>query len=307
MYCLRPEGGTAIVTMKEFKPFFYMEFPDDYTINTNKKIKLTNYLNQVREYKTCKCDTRCICVRLRMKPTWEWVERRRLYFAHKEKTEEGYKNIKSKFIRVEFPSLELMNIYKQYSRYQIKLEGYPPFRIKIHESEHQLLKFFAWSGLPSIGWVDVYSGKTLPEHKITSDDSNIDEYESSYTDVKAVQDDIILHPKVMTFDIEAYSHVHTAFPNVSDIRDEVFQISIIFTENKKSRKVLLSLGNPNPIEDVVIHTFASEPQLLIGFTKIITTERPNVILGYNSFGFDLRYILRRATPFPDYLKKRNPD
>jgi hypothetical protein len=57
-------------------------------------------------------------------------------------------------------------------------------------------------------------------------------------------------------------------------------------------KLLLSLGAPNPIEDVEIIQFGSEQQLIIGFTQMITNERPNVVLGYNSFGFDLRYYSR---------------
>ena len=307
MYCLRPEGGTSIVTMREFKPFFYMEVPKEYTVSGNKKTKLTDYMNQAKELKTCRCDGKCLCPRVRMVPKWEWVYRRRLYFAHKEKTDTGYRNVKSLFIKVQFDSLRLMEVYKQMCRWAIKLDGYAPFRMKIHESEQQLLKFFACTGLPSIGWVDILVPQVDASDKITLHEANIHEYVCSYKSVKASPDDLILLPKVMTFDIEAYSHIHTAFPNVGDIRDEVFQISVILTEQKKTRKLLLSLGKPAPIEDVTIITFASEPQLLVGFMNLITTERPNVVLGYNSFGFDLRYILRRATPFPDYLKKRNPD
>ena len=41
MYCLKPDGGTAIVTMREFKPFFYIEPPKEYTVFGNKKTKLS--------------------------------------------------------------------------------------------------------------------------------------------------------------------------------------------------------------------------------------------------------------------------
>jgi len=307
MFCIKEEGGTSIVTIREFKPFFYLEVPKEYTMSGNKKTKLTEYLNQTKELKICKCDGRCACSRLRFTPKWEWVYRRRLYFAHKEKTPDGYRNVKSLFVKVEFPSLQLLDIFKQYCRYQIKLEGYAPFRVKIHESEHQLLKFFAHTGLPSVGWVDIHSEPIDVDNKITISEANIDEYVCSYKDIHPSSDDKLALPKIMTFDIEAYSHIHTAFPNVSDIRDEVFQISIVFSEKKKTRKVLLSLGNPAPIDETDIITYATEAQLLVGFVHMINIERPNVVLGYNSFGFDLRYILRRATPFPDYLKKRNPD
>jgi DNA polymerase elongation subunit (family B) len=241
MFCIKEQGGTSIVTIREFKPFFYIEVPKEYTVVGNKKTKLTDYMNQTRELKMCKCDCRCACTRQRFTPKWEWVYRRRLYYAHKEKTPEGYRNVKNLFIKVEFPSLQLLDLFKQYCRFQIKLDGYAPFRVKIHESEHQLLKFFAHTGLPSVGWVDIHSEPIDIENKVTIIEANIDEYSCSYKNIYPSPDDKIALPKIMTFDIEAYSHIHTAFPNVSDVRDEVFQISIVFTEKKKNRKVLLSI------------------------------------------------------------------
>jgi hypothetical protein len=48
MYCLKPEGGTALVTIKEFKPFFYIELPKEYTMTGNKKTKITEYMKELR-------------------------------------------------------------------------------------------------------------------------------------------------------------------------------------------------------------------------------------------------------------------
>ena len=307
MYCLRPDGGTAIVTVKEFRPYLFLEVPDEYTTQRNKKQKLNDFLNQNRDFKTCSCYGYCSCQREKHVLKWSWVYRKRLYFCHKEKTEDGYTNKKSLFIKIDFPSLRLLEVFKSQCRQAIRLDGYPPFKVKVHEGEQMLLKFFASTHLPSVGWIDIHVPPVEPEHKITMIESNIDEYVCSYKSISSSDDDSVLHPKIMTFDIEAYSHVHTAMPNVWDIRDEAFQISVVFSENRVNRKILLSLGKPNPIEDVTVITFDSEPQLIIGFTQLINKERPNVILGYNSFGFDLRYLLRRASPFPDYLKKSNPD
>jgi DNA polymerase elongation subunit (family B) len=322
MYCLSPNGSTSIVTMKDFKPYFYLEIPEDFNIqNGNKKHKLTEWLNLSREMKVCGCTGICLCtkdvIQLRElkdgnvfpgKPTWSWVYRKRLYFAHKEKNAEGfYANKKQLFIKVEFTSLKHLDLFKWMCRRPVKIEGYPPFKFKIHEGEQPLLKFFATTRLPSIGWVDVMVPPVEPEHKITMVEANIDEYVCAYTSVRPSNDDSVLIPKIMTFDIEAYSHVHTAMPNVWDVRDEAFQISIILSENQSVRKILLSLGRVDALPGIEILTFASEQKLIQGFFNCINIEKPNVVLGYNSFGFDLRYLLRRVSPFPDYLKKRNPD
>lgn len=307
IYCLKQDGGNAVVTVKEFKPYLYLEVPTEYTELKNKKTKLGEFMSQSRLFKTCKCNGFCDCPRDKLVLKWSWVYRKRLYFCHKEKTETGYINKKDLFIKVEFPSLKILDSFKQQCRQAFKMEGYPPMRVKVHEGEQMLLKFFASTHLPSVGWINVHVPPVDPVNKITMVEANIDEYIASYKAVTPSTNDSILLPKVMTFDIEAYSHVHTAMPNVWDSRDEVFQISVIFSENRVNRKILLSLGEPLPIDDVTIKTFPSEQQLILGFMNIINEERPNVVLGYNSFGFDLRYLLRRASPFPDYLKKHNPD
>ncbi len=307
MYCLHPNGQSVLVKMTQFKPYFYIEVPEEYT-SKNRKEKLTQWLNERREFKVCSCTGICICTKQTIVPKWSWVYRKRLYFANKERTEDGtYRNKKILFIKVEFPSLHYLNLYRLFCRRPIKLEGYPPLRLKLHEVDQPLLKFFATTRLPSVGWVDIMVPPVDPENKITIIEANIDEYVCAYTSVHPSSDDTVLTPKILTFDIEAYSHVHTAMPNVWDIRDEVFQISIILSERGVNRKILMSLGAPAPIPDVEIIRFGCEQNLILGFTSFITQERPNVVLGYNSFGFDLRYLLRRVSPFPDYLKKRDTD
>ena len=302
MYCLSPTGNTSIVKMKEFQPYFFLELPKEYQDRVRRD-KVAHYLNQPKYVKTCACRYMCPCAKQKIQLKWSWVDRKRLYFVHKEKIDDQYVHKKEAFIKIEFPSIKLLEVFSSMFKRPIKFDTYT-LSVKIHEGNQLLLQFFATTRLPSIGWVDIHVPKVEESDKMTILEG-VDEYVCSYRSVVPSLDDSILLPKVMTFDIEAYSHVHTAMPNVWDSRDSVFQISIVLAEKKKIKKILLSLGNPDPIEDVTIMTFTSESQLLLGFMDYINTEGPNVILGYNTFGFDLRYILRRGSPFPDYLKKKN--
>ena len=63
MYCLKPGGGTAIVRIKEFRPYLFIEVPEEYTTQRNKKQKLNDYLNLTRDFKTCFCSSYCACPR----------------------------------------------------------------------------------------------------------------------------------------------------------------------------------------------------------------------------------------------------
>jgi hypothetical protein len=156
IYCLTPKGDTAIVTVREFRPYLYIEVPEEYTTQRNKKQKLTDYFNQAKDFKTCMCNGYCACPREKHTLKWSWVYRKRLYFAHKEKTETGYINKKFLFIKIDFPSLRLLDVFKNQCRFAIKLEGYPPFKVKVHEGDHMLLKFFASTHFPSVGWMFMY-------------------------------------------------------------------------------------------------------------------------------------------------------
>ena len=56
----------------------------------------------------------------------------------------------------------------------------------------------------------------------------------------------------------------------------------------------MTLGNPDPIDDVEIRKFKNEGDLLLGFKDLINEKNPNVCIGYNIFGFDIEYMYERA-------------
>ena len=246
-----------------------------------------------------------------MEPKCTFLPRRHLYFAHKRADGDGYVDSKSEFLKVEFLTLENMKAcYEMMNRdHMAMIEGIQKrVALKSHEYEPSispLLKFFAVSQLPSVGWVDIMVPK-LEEQEDTFAEYGIDEYKCGYKSVKKSLYDGFVSPKVLTFDIEAYSHIYNAMPNSSDPTNEIFQISVILTQHKTRYNHLLTLGKPLPIPDVILHTYDSELALLKGFFQMIREERPNIILGYNSLGFDLKYILRRCTPPPNRRNKEDP-
>ena len=56
----------------------------------------------------------------------------------------------------------------------------------------------------------------------------------------------------------------------------------------------LVLGSCANVDGAVIESVDEEADLLIGWTKLIQEENPDIIIGYNIFGFDYEFMFRRA-------------
>ena len=56
----------------------------------------------------------------------------------------------------------------------------------------------------------------------------------------------------------------------------------------------LVLGTCDDVEGAIIETTATESELLLKWTDLIRKENPDIIIGYNIFGFDYEFMFRRA-------------
>jgi DNA polymerase elongation subunit (family B) len=79
--------------------------------------------------------------------------------------------------------------------------------------------------------------------------------------------------------------------------DEVTFIGSTFMtygETKPHLNHCLVVGSCDPVEDAVIVTCDSEKDLLIAWKNLIQEENPDIIIGYNIFGFDYQFMYNRA-------------
>lgn len=123
------------------------------------------------------------------------------------------------------------------------------------------------------------------------------DFEVKATTIKCAEKEIVTQPKILSWDIEALSKIPTKFPNPCVLQDVVFFISAyISTTGRKVGIYLIdsieSLGITEArladgTEIIVVNT---EGELLDEFWKLIQEEKPHVLLGYNTMGFDSRYL-----------------
>jgi DNA polymerase elongation subunit (family B) len=56
----------------------------------------------------------------------------------------------------------------------------------------------------------------------------------------------------------------------------------------------LVVGTCDTIEGVVVESHSTENEVLLAWTELIQRENPDIIIGYNIFGFDYEFMFRRA-------------
>lgn len=69
---------------------------------------------------------------------------------------------------------------------------------------------------------------------------------------------------------------------------------IHFGEKEPYMSNCLVLGTCDLIPGVDIQTYETEQDLLLGWTELIQNENPDIIIGYNIFGFDYEFLYQRA-------------
>ena len=162
-------------------------------------------------------------------------------------------------------------------------------KLKLYETNiDPVLRFMHVTKIRSTGWLtcDV----TEPDYDTTCD---INLWAPDHTNIKPVDRDDVAPLKIMSFDIECYSK-SGSFPAPMKSEDCVFQIGMT-TRNFGSdapmeRKCLCLKETSGPDTE----SFATEKKLLQAFEKYLIKTDPDIITGWNIFGFDLEFLQVRA-------------
>lgn len=109
----------------------------------------------------------------------------------------------------------------------------------------------------------------------------------------------IASPRILSFDIETYSHRNFSLPCAQHFMDEVYMVSMIFWIYGKLEATLerhlIVVGETDEIPGSVVHTVSNEKELLDKFTDLIFDLNPDVITGYNIYAYDYPYMRDRMS------------
>ena len=283
VYGLDENDKTTCVRTDNFTPFVYIELPDEIDWDENSATSVARKIDMMMGDK---------------KPIIKSLEyRKRLYYAH---IDSNGKRKKFPYIFLVFSNKAEIRTLSYKIRSTINIPGIGRVKLRMHEQDaNEILQLTCRRNLPTAGWIQFRGVKVREDEKITSCDS---EFMVDWKNMSSFDYDKVPRPTVLSFDLEVYSSDPNTFPKSERLGDKIFQISCILGKQNDSEqnyeKTLLTLGEPSSQvtgEDVEIRMFNTEDDLVVGFTDYIQETNPNIIVGYNIFGFDIPYLIARAT------------
>jgi DNA polymerase delta subunit 1 len=256
----RSENGKSVSLGTQFNPYFYVKPPTADARSIRLFIKSTFWRGLVT------CET------IHGKDLW------------------GFQNGElSPFVRVTFKTHKALRscAWAIENSKHSELAG-----CKVYESNiDPVLRFMHVSGISSTGWIDPQICE--PDMESTCE---VNLWAPDWHHVKPLARDDIAPLRIMSFDIECYSSTG-AFPDPRNPRDVVFQIGMTTKafgqEGFVDRKCLCL----KKTEGADMESFETERELLEAFQRHLIKVDPDIITGWNIFGFDLEFLITRATVY----------
>jgi DNA polymerase elongation subunit (family B) len=300
LYGYDRDQRSTMVKIEDVTTFCYLELPTHYN---SVAIKWQNFttplLNAITE-KFQKKDRPNL---------YELEYKKKLYNAEYEKISKKQQNpdgIKYQqklhpYLKLTFSTTSKMKNFISQIRFGFYVSSLGKITVNVFGADNSLtppLRMICGNDINPVGWVKFS----------VFEDVKKDVYESTkereilvpYNNIKKAQEEEvrklpIIFPSVLSFDIETYSSKLISMPDENNPADVVFQIGITSRSlNGKIEKYLLTLKECDDIEDINVIRCKSERKLLEDFAKLINTLDPDIVIGYNIYGFDYKYIIKRA-------------
>lgn len=270
MYGRTEDNKTVYIEVLDFKPFFYIEYKKEYG---NYEVLLEDLKNRsIRKYKNDIIVGEC-------------------------KIEKHYKfnefnnNEKLQFLKLVFEN------YDAFRYYGNKLKK--PFKIKDKEHNFQLMesnihpivKFLHVRQLKSCGVIRIDNATAICDKKKSICDIEIN---TTLNNIFLEDKKLISKIKILSYDIECTSK-DGSFPLAK--RDPILMIGStlsIYGEEQCCYQNIITLKTCDPIEGVDIVCCDTEKQLLLAWKDLIQRLDPDIIVTYNGYGFDNKYVYDRA-------------
>jgi DNA polymerase delta subunit 1 len=266
------EGYSVGLNIIDFCPFFYIKIDDNWGVREMKK--LINKL-KYKISKQCKNDLIDYTI----------IHRKDLY---------GFSASRLfKFIKLTFKNYTAMKKYSYLFNNEYNIKGGKKI-LKLYEANLEpMLRYFHIKNIKPTGWIKVKKYKVT--NNLTACQINI---ETTWDNVISMKKESIAPLLIASFDIECMSAKGDgSFPDAKNKKDKVIQIgTTIHKYGDKSCiiKHITTLKKCNEIDGVIVESYKTEKEVLLSWSKFIQKMDPDILTGYNIWGFDENYIYERA-------------
>jgi len=268
------DDKSVYVKVNDFTPYFYVEIPNEWgDKHVNKFVEYIKF-RSIRKFRDSLIE-------------YDIVKRHKFY---------GFTDNKEfKFIRLIFSNSEAMRKYSFIFYNEMQIPGLTSNKIKfkIYESNIvPLLRCMHIRDIKSCGWIGVDQYYEIEDDSILTDIK----IEACWMDLKPIDKNIYADLKILSFDIECTS-IDGGFPIAKREGDKIIMIGSTLSRYGKQQcfhKNIIVLGSCDPIPGVEVECYNNEKDVLLAWAKLVRRTDPDIITGYNIFGFDEIYIRDRA-------------
>lgn len=292
------EGYSVCLTIKDFTPFFYVKVPESYS-----KAKVNILLSKLVEKMDISPWT--------MADDGSFTQTFKKHGKNlikskctlsKKKSYYGFTNNEElNFLRLVFDNKAAMkhclSIINKHNEGKKKLIGISETFDVYEGNVDPIIRFVHIKDLKFSGWISV----AKPEYKIGDESISRSQIEAvvNWQSVLPLDKGTTNAPILQaSYDIETYSHRPNAFPLPEIKENVIFQIATTFKyfgSDKFYMRHIVCLGNVNPlkIDDDIptfMHCYNTEREVLLAWRDLINNMGPDIMYGYNTSGFDDKYI-----------------
>ena len=284
IYGLNSKNESVCLSVTDFTPYVYVELPSERKWTDSMALSVGECLDRkLGDNKSVKR---------------QLVYKKKLYYANVDIQDKGAPKYKLfPYLFMSFKTVKAIRFLQAIIKKKVMVSNVGLIKMVAHEhNASPILQLTCKRNIPTAGWISFKGRKISKNETQTYCDY---EYVANYRNLSPIKSDVIQNPLVLSYDIEVYSSNPTRMPDSRKPTDKIFQISCILNRDGKDEyeSYLLTLGEPDDKvfdEDVEIWQFKNESELLVGFTEFVVEKNPQVITGYNIFGFDIPYMLDRA-------------
>ena len=176
------------------------------------------------------------------------------------------------------------------------------YNLSLYESNiDPILKLMHIKEITGCSWIKIDDSNIEFTKKIVSNcdlEGSVD-WNDIFSSVEDNENGTYCRLRVLSYDIETMStDPNGGFPQATREGDAVIQVGMAFNYFQKTdcyKKYLISFKDCDELEDDTrVINCQTEKDLLSSFVKIVNVEDPDIITGYNIFGFDNKYMHDRA-------------
>jgi len=296
-YGLTKEGVSVCLEITGFQPYFLLKLPPNWSRNKIKTLqsRILSMVGYQKKY-----------------ISFEIVQMKKLYFFDNYKDHSFLKiSFKTDSSRWETIKALIPEETENISPHDVKIQETIPIningtKVKLHVYESTMdtiIRFIHVRGIKPSGILKVNKQKLKKTFTRTTCQITIS---TNWDNVCSLEEDWVAPFRTSSFDIECTSK-DGSFPQAERNEDKIIQIGTttrIYGEKYCRIRHIVTLKNSNDIPDVkhednhdelvVVACVKTEKELLIKWVEHIVLLDSDIVIGYNIFGFDWKYIYDRA-------------